>query len=362
MSADPIQNDIFEAGGAREQVILPNRVAFGICARGIRARLGRSVVTLLGVGFGIAFLMSILCGFHIKGMMRSESERQLQLDRYINALQAETGILEGKKLALLVGAGSPADRTLAQVLADRVGAEVSVIKGDGVDVPGFEATGDPAEAAEARILVGVGDWTPLVEGPLLDASAGKPLIYFQRPDKDAWEPVAARLTEQDVQARHVGIELREDEKTAMQRREREQTNRAVMIVVISLLITVIGITNAMLMSVTERFREIGTMKCLGALSSFVVKLFLIESSFMGFFGSLVGIVIGAAFPILGYSYQFGLVNLFSTVVFDPASLGSILLYGVICIGAGVVLAVVAGIYPARVAAKMVPAVALSSNV
>ena len=46
------------------------------------------------------------------------------------------------------------------------------------------------------------------------------------------------------------------------------------LIVLSLLVCVVGITNAMLMSVTERFREIGTMKCLGALDSFIVKLFL----------------------------------------------------------------------------------------
>ncbi|HOT52163.1 MAG TPA: hypothetical protein PLI07_14365, partial [Candidatus Hydrogenedentes bacterium] len=56
-------------------------------------------------------------------------------------------------------------------------------------------------------------------------------------------------------------------------------NRAtqVWLAAISLLVCVVGITNAMLMSVTERYREIGTMKCLGALDWFVVKLFLIEA-------------------------------------------------------------------------------------
>ena len=45
----------------------------------------------------------------------------------------------------------------------------------------------------------------------------------------------------------------------------------------SLLVCTVGITNSMLMAVTERFKEIGTMKCLGALDSFVVVLFMLES-------------------------------------------------------------------------------------
>ena len=48
----------------------------------------------------------------------------------------------------------------------------------------------------------------------------------------------------------------------------------------------------MLMSVSERFREIGTMKCLGALNSLIVRLFLIEAIFMGFVASFGGWVLG----------------------------------------------------------------------
>ena len=48
----------------------------------------------------------------------------------------------------------------------------------------------------------------------------------------------------------------------------------------------------MLMSVTERYKEIGTMKCLGALDSFVVKLFFIESCVLGFLASLLGGIMG----------------------------------------------------------------------
>ena len=53
------------------------------------------------------------------------------------------------------------------------------------------------------------------------------------------------------------------------------------LIIMSLIVCVVGIANSMLMAVTERFQEIGTMKCLGALDRFVVRLFLLESGFQG---------------------------------------------------------------------------------
>jgi putative ABC transport system permease protein len=54
---------------------------------------------------------------------------------------------------------------------------------------------------------------------------------------------------------------------------------------LSLLVCVVGIVNAQLMAVTERFREIGTMKCLGALDRFRLRLFLLEAGMQGLVGA-----------------------------------------------------------------------------
>src|SRR5687768_6986949 len=74
---------------------------------------------------------------------------------------------------------------------------------------------------------------------------------------------------------------------------------------LALLVALVGILNAMLMSVTERYREIGTMKCLGALDSFIVKLFLIESLFQGVVGTIVGVVMGLALSMISLSSSYG---------------------------------------------------------
>jgi len=89
----------------------------------------------------------------------------------------------------------------------------------------------------------------------------------------------------------------DDVKLLLQGEEAESSARQIWLVSLSLLVCVVGITNAMLMSVTERYREIGTMKCLGALDSFVWKLFLLESLFQGSIGSILGVIIGSGFVI-----------------------------------------------------------------
>ena len=74
--------------------------------------------------------------------------------------------------------------------------------------------------------------------------------------------------------------------------EAKEAARLQWLVALSLLVCAVGITNSMLMSVSERFREIGTMKCLGALDQFIVKIFMIEAFMIGVIASALGWVLG----------------------------------------------------------------------
>ncbi len=141
-----------------------------------------------------------------------------------------------------------------------------------------------------------------------------------------------------------------------QLRSGEQRSQTAWMLGIAMLISFVGIVNAMLISVTERFREIGTMKCLGGLDSFIVKLYLAESVFQGMVGTAMGMTLGAALAYLEGWTRFG----GEAVTLLPATqLARLLLLAFV---AGVALTVAGALYPAWHAAKMEPVDAMRSEV
>jgi ABC-type lipoprotein release transport system permease subunit len=124
--------------------------------------------------------------------------------------------------------------------------------------------------------------------------------------------------------------------------------RMILLITLSLLTCLVGIINAMLMSVTERTREIGTMKCLGALGSFIVRLYFIEAVMQGVLGTLAGIALGILVSLIVaiHAYHGHVLNLLPTAAI-AASVTMALL-----IGAGI--SIVAAIAPARWAAAKEP--------
>jgi ABC-type lipoprotein release transport system permease subunit len=138
-------------------------------------------------------------------------------------------------------------------------------------------------------------------------------------------------------------------------RMQEERSKQTWLISLSLLVCVVGIANAMLMSVTERFREIGTMKCLGALDSFIVKLFLLESTFQGLAGTSAGIVIGFALTL-------GLALLdYGGYTFTYFPLGGIAESAGYALVVGTLLSLIGAMLPAYRAAKMEPVEAMRSD-
>ena len=132
--------------------------------------------------------------------------------------------------------------------------------------------------------------------------------------------------------------------------------RNIWLVSLSLLVCVVGITNSMLMAVSERSREIGTMKCLGALNRFIMEIFLIESALQGLVGSLAGSLIGALAITVSFIFRYG----GQIVPYIPYfSIVKLLIFSVIT---GTFIAIVGAIYPTYLSARMEPAEAIRREV
>ena len=120
------------------------------------------------------------------------------------------------------------------------------------------------------------------------------------------------------------------------------------IAAISLLVGGIGVMNIMLVSVTERIREIGLRKALGATPRVIRRQFLVEASLLG----LAGGVLGAAAGLAGAVLLPHLIS--STIAISPAATAG-------AIAVAVVIGLVFGVYPAGRAARLAPIDALRTE-
>src|SRR6202021_968296 len=117
---------------------------------------------------------------------------------------------------------------------------------------------------------------------------------------------------------------------------------------ISLVVGGIVIMNIMLVSVTERTREIGVRKALGARRGDVMLQFLIEAATMSFFGGIIGVIAGVVFA-----------KTITLVIGFPSDIEpwSVILGLLMATGVGIFF----GVYPARKASLLDPIVALRSE-
>lgn len=334
------------------QVSLPLRRAAGIAVRGIRIRLGRSLVTVSGVVLGIAFLMSNLTGQIVKTALSAERAQQQTVDLMMSLVRAEVGTVEGRVLAVAAfGHVSAVERAFLARVRD---GSPAAFRAAGVALDGLTPVAAQDLARGAALLFVIGD-APSVSASLGELGAGMTGRVVLDTVADRAYGAAGAAAGEWRREPFFGARAIE-EQDGLAEAARSERFRIGWIVAVSLLVTVVTVANALLMSVTERFREIGTMKCLGALSRFIRTLFLIESALVGLAGSVLGVLAGAAttLAVYGLSYGFG-------PVFTAVNYGWLLLAAGGAVVCGTGMAMVAALYPARVASRMVPAAALRSN-
>lgn len=171
--------------------------------------------------------------------------------------------------------------------------------------------------------------------------------------EDRMESVANRI-EYQLRARHRLKEGIDNDFTVRLMTEMVEKVRSVGLILslllaaiasISLIVGSIGIMNMMLVSVTERTREIGTRKALGAPNKWIMFQFLSESILISFIGSFVGMIIGVLLSQVA-GYYFGREV--------PISIWSV----VISVSVAVIVGIVSGLMPAIKAMKLDPIDAL----
>ncbi len=179
------------------------------------------------------------------------------------------------------------------------------------------------------------------------------VAFVKVTSEDRMESVANRI-EYQLRARHRLKDGTDNDFTVRLMTEMVEKVRSVGLILslllaaiasISLIVGSIGIMNMMLVSVTERTREIGTRKALGAPNKWIMFQFLTESILISFIGSFVGMVIGVLLSQVA-GYYFGREV--------PISVWSV----VISVSVAVVVGIVSGLMPAIKAMKLDPIEAL----
>lgn len=310
----------------QRQVTLPTSKAIEIAWKSIRLRLGRSLVVTSGIVLAMAFLMYILSNDCTISAMRNWITIAGNTPELIQA-KAELARVEPQveKSALELMNASVAIDPKGKAINDR-------------DVFGRDLRDIQKEL-----------------GSLPIAPVRMKKLLGQNPEQvETFKLWMATTTEM----RKIKNQLKGPQHLSSQMKtsgvpihEPDISNSRIQmrwLIGLALLVAFVGILNAMLMSVTERFREIGTMKCLGAMDGFIIKMFLIESILQGGVGTFIGVILGLLLNIISVALVYGH---FAWKMFPY---GTIFLMAGYCLLIGIGLTMAGAVYPAWRAARMHP--------
>ncbi|MFS0883851.1 ABC transporter permease [Aeromicrobium sp. 179-A 4D2 NHS] len=266
--------------------------------------------------------------------------------RFFTSAEAESGarvmVLGPDTADELFPAGSPVGRTVT--VGGRAFTVIGVLDASG---------GSSAEASQDDTAV-----VPLAAASAATGSTGTALsaVYVEAASAErlsaAYQEIEALLTNlHDLTAADEADFTITSQASLLE--TANATNRTLTVLLggvaaISLLVGGIGVMNIMLVSVTERIREIGLRKALGATPGVIGRQFLVEASILGLAGGLVGVTLG----VLG---AWLLPPLIDQPVSVSAPAAALALLTSLALGVGF------GVYPATRAARLTPIQALRSE-
>ncbi|MCW8132781.1 MAG: hypothetical protein KIS92_20715 [Planctomycetota bacterium] len=308
------------------QIKLPWSKAVEISYKSVKIRFWRSLITASGIVLAITFLMSTLTsGTTTASMKIGIPTRIVELKR----AQAEAKAKVMGMRATLSPDADTVKRFSSALQAEDIKLAHNILSTELKDHPDRLAQAGPLQGAMNELLKVSGELEYMSKMRLKMITEGESVSMSdtEAPTADS----AGALMDKD---------------------QEEAKSRDTWLIALALLVALVGIMNSMLMSVTERFREIGTMKCLGALDSFIVKIFLIESSMMGFLGTTFGILLGLAMSLGKLWWGYG------GTVFGFVPGGDLGMRVLVALAVGTGLAFAGAIVPAMIAARMEPVAAM----
>ena len=263
-------------------------------------------------------------------------------------------------------------RTIMEALAEADGAFGAAIRAAGFRFPedAARAVAEEARQAGERQLLEAGILRPAVRQAVaarLDVALNEvnsPVLWNFLKSSDGAEWYLDRLKEADIPAvgltpdRVIVLALAQSEEMSLaqllplqagvEEGETGIEKRMLWLILVSMVVCAVGIANAMLMSVTERFREIATLKCLGALDRTIMGMCVIEATLLGVTGGAAGALAGTLLGVGRMSASFGGIALRTL----PVGLLFLAMAGSVLVG--ILLAALAALYPSFKAARLAP--------
>jgi len=338
--------DLPQRGVIGRQIVLPWRKAFEIALKSIKVRFWRSMITMSSIILAIAFLMFIWAASAITAALAVGPQRELD-EVKAKLTEVRQALAEAPKGPTSAGILERYQEDLEDAIEDAQ-AQLDEAREQLEDASAEEQKKLQAQIEELEALLRPKQRLKLLETYLaerrrqIELTKGEIDAVLQQ-ERATGQAEAEGPAPREAQAGVGGL-------ATDFLRQMSPTDK--WLAALALLVCFVGIVNAMFMTVQERFREIGTMKCLGALDSFIVKIFLAESAMLGFIGTLMGMVVGLVLSVLRQWAVYG------GAVWRYLSVGSLLLAAVMAAAVGLVLSTLAAIFPARKAARMEPVEAM----